>query len=365
MCRQCTHFRAAPRAGYPRVMGVLIDGDWREEPADKGGSGEFVRHESHFRDRITADGSSGFQAAPGRYHLFVSRACPWCHRTMIMRVLKRLEGVVSISFVEPLMLENGWTFASTDPITGSRYVYELYQQADPLFTGRATVPILWDRETNAIVNNESSDIVRMFNSEFDDMTHELTNYYPDALAAEIEEVNSRIYPTVNNGVYRAGFATTQAAYERAVRELFGSLDWLEERLQRQRYLVGDLITEADIRLFPTLVRFDAVYYGHFKCNMRHVYEYPALWGYARELYQIPGIADTISFNEYKAHYYGSHRKINPTGIIPAGPLLDFAAPHGRASRFPPPAPASFEEPGSESPTAEIPVIRPARTSVSP
>jgi putative glutathione S-transferase len=339
-------------------MGVLIDGEWREEPADKAGSGEFVRQESRYRDRITADGSSGFKATPGRYHLFVSRACPWCHRTMIMRVLKRLENVVTISFVEPAMLENGWTFASTDPITGSRYLYEIYQQADPLFTGRATVPVLWDRETNAIVNNESSDIARMFNSEFDDITHELTNYYPDALAAEIDEVNSRVYPTVNNGVYRAGFATTQAAYERAVRELFDSLDWLDGRLQQQRYLVGDLLTEADIRLFPTLVRFDAVYYGHFKCNVRHVYEYPGLWGYARELYQIPGIADTVSFSEYKAHYYGSHRKINPTGIIPVGPMLDFAAPHGRASRFPPPpAPAGFEEPESESPTAEVPVIR--------
>jgi len=197
----------------------------------------------------------------------------------------------------------------------------------------------------------------MFNSEFDDITHELTNYYPDALAAEIDEINSRVYPTVNNGVYRAGFATTQPAYERAVLELFNSLDWLERRLEQQRYLVGDLITEADIRLFPTLVRFDAVYYGHFKCNVRHVYEYPALWGYARELYQIPGIADTVSFSEYKAHYYGSHRKINPTGIIPVGPTLDFAAPHGRASQFPPPAPASFDGLNNESPTAEVPVIR--------
>ena len=338
-------------------MGVLIDGEWREEPTDKGGSGEFVRHASHFRHRITADGSSGFQAVPGRYHLYVSRACPWCHRALIMRVLKRLENVVSVSFVEPAMLENGWTFAQPDAITGSRFVYELYQQADPLFTGRATVPVLWDRETNAIVNNESADIVRMFNSEFDEIAHELTNYYPDAFADEIDEVNDRIYETVNNGVYRAGFATTQAAYERAVTALFESLDWIERRLEQQRYLVGDMLTDADLRLFPTLVRFDAVYYGHFKCNLRHVYEYPALWAYAREIYQIPGIAGTVAIDEYKAHYYGSHRKINPTGIIPVGPVLDFNAPHGRL-RVPPPRPqGSLEDDESESPTAEVPIVK--------
>jgi putative glutathione S-transferase len=339
-------------------MGVLIDGEWRDEPPREGGSGEFVREASQLRDRITADGSSGFQAAAGRYHLFVARACPWCHRTMIMRVLKRLEGIISISFVEPAMLEQGWRFSRPDPLTGARYVYELYQQADPLFTGRATVPVLWDKESNSIVNNESSDIIRMLNSEFDEITHELTDYYPAALAGEIDEVNDRIYQSVNNGVYRAGFATSQSAYESAVRELFSSLDWIEQRLQGQRYLVGDLLTEADWRLFPTLVRFDAVYYGHFKCNVRHVYEYPALWGYTRDLYQMPGIAPTVAIEEYKAHYYGSHRKLNPSGIVPVGPLLDFTTPHER--RVAPPARAYLEPPdqaADRSPTGPVPILK--------
>ncbi len=341
-------------------MGVLIDGEWRDEPPTSGGSGEFVRQPSAFRDRITADGSSGFKAAVGRYHLFVARACPWSHRTMIMRVLKRLENAVSISFVEPAMLEHGWTFAKPDPLTGARYVYEIYQQADPLFSGRATVPVLWDKETHAIVSNESSDILRMFSSEFDELTHELTNYYPDALAAEIDEINSRIYETVNNGVYRAGFATTQSAYEAAVTALFASLEWIERRLQYQRYLVGDLLTEADWRLFPTLVRFDAVYYGHFKCNLRHVYEYPALWGYTRDLYQLPGIAQTVSIDEYKAHYYGSHRKLNPSGIVPRGPQLDFTTAHGRLVAPPPRAEAYLEHPEQQtednSPTGPVPIL---------
>ena len=341
-------------------MGVLIDGEWRDEPPEKGGSGEFVRQASRFRDRISADGSSGFRAEAGRYHLFVARACPWCHRTLIMRVLKRLESVISVSFLEPAMLEHGWTFAQPDPLTGSRYVYELYQQADPLFTGRATVPVLWDKETNVIVNNESSDIIRMLNSEFDEITHDLTNYYPDALAAEIDEVNARIYETLNNGVYRAGFATSQAAYAGAVHEVFATLDWIEPRLQQQRYLVGDLMTEADWRLFPTLMRFDAVYYGHFKCNLRHVYEYPALWGYTRELYQVPGISRTVSLEEYKAHYYGSHRKLNPTGIVPVGPMLEFDTPHGRARPPPGRADASLEppeqHPDDNSPTGQVPIL---------
>lgn len=242
---------------------------------------------------------------------------------MIARAFKHLENIVSISYVEPAMLENGWAFAQPDPLTGARFVFELYTQADPLYTGRATLPVLWDKEAHTIVNNESADIIRMFNGEFDDLTHELTDYYPEALSAEIEEINARIYETVNNGVYRAGFATTQQAYERAVRKLFESLDWLEERLLQRRYLLGEVVTEADWRLFPTLVRFDAVYFGHFKCNLRHVYEYPALWGYTREIYQMPGIAATVAIDEYKAHYYGSHRHLNPTGIIPLGPKLDF------------------------------------------
>jgi len=248
---------------------------------------------------------------------------------MIARVAKRLENIVSISYVEPMMLESGWTFAHPDPLTGARHIHELYTQADPLYSGRATVPVLWDKEAHTIVSNESADIIRMLNREFDDITHELTDYCPSFLLQEIDEINARVYETVNNGVYRAGFATAQSAYVHAVRVLFESLDWLEELLQKRRYLLGDLLTEADWRLFPTLIRFDAVYYGHFRCNLRHVYEYPALWGYTREFYQLPGIASTVSIDEYKVHYYGSHRTLNPTGIIPVGPLLDLEAPHGR------------------------------------
>jgi len=311
-------------------MGQLIDGEWHTEPALRvGSSGQFVRPSSTFRRWVTAGDEGEFPALPGRYHLYVARACPWCHRTMIARVAKRLENIVSISFVEPFVFDNGWTFSEPDPLTGVRYVYELYSQADPLFTGRATVPVLWDRESHTIINNESADIIRMLNSEFDEMTDEVTDFYPEALAGEIDEINDRVYETVNNGVYRAGFATSQSAYESACEALFESLDWLEERLRRQRYLLGDLLTEADWRLFPTLIRFDAVYYGHFKCNLRHVYEYPALWGYTREIYQMPGIAATVSLDEYKTHYYGSHRNLNPTGVIPEGPLLDLTAPHGR------------------------------------
>lgn len=311
-------------------MGLLVDGQWRDEWYDtKSSGGRFMRQDSRFRRWVTADGSSGFPAAAGRYHLFVASACPWCHRTMILRHLKSLENVISISMVEPLMLEQGWTFSTPDPLTGARHVYEIYQKAEPTYTGRATVPILWDKETGTIVSNESSDIIRMLNSAFDAFTDDRTDYYPAALAAEIDAVNQRIYDTVNNGVYRAGFATEQGPYEAAVRSLFETLDWLEARLQERRYLMGDRLTEADWRLFPTLVRFDAVYYGHFKCNLRHVYEYPALWGYTRELYQIAGIAETVTVDEYKQHYYGSHRRINPTGIVPVGPVLDFTTPHGR------------------------------------
>ena len=310
-------------------MGQLIDGEWHAEPLAVGGSREFVRPVSTFRNWVRAGDGPDFPALPGRYHLYVARACPWCHRTMIARVAKRLENIVSISYVEPFVFDRGWTFARPDPLTGVRYIHELYSQADPLYTGRATLPILWDRESNTIVNNESADIIRMFNGEFDEITNEVTNYYPEAYSKEIDEVNARIYETVNDGVYRAGFATSQSAYETAVQLLFESLDWLEDRLQRQRYLVGQLLTEADWRLFPTLVRFDAVYYGHFKCNLRHVYEYPALWGYTREIHQLPGIGATVSIDEYKMHYYGSHRNLNPAGIIPVGPALDFSTPHGR------------------------------------
>ena len=311
-------------------MGQLVEGKWHGSQSFANASGEFVRETTRFRDWITADGSSGFAAEPGRYHLYVARACPWCHRTLIYRVLKKLEAIVSVSYVEPLMLEEGWIFSEPDRLTGVRRIHELYRLADPHFTGRATVPVLWDKQSGRIVSNESSDIIRMLNSEFNSCTPERRDFYPPALRADIDEINARVYETVNNGVYRAGFATSQAAYESAVKALFASLDWLEASLEKRRYLLGDALTEADWRLFPTLVRFDAVYYGHFKCNVRHVYEYPALWGYTRELYQMDGIAATVAIDEYKSHYYGSHRSINPAGIVPIGPLLDFTTPHQRA-----------------------------------
>ena len=311
-------------------MGILIDGQWRSEASYADAqSGEFRRQQSRFRRHITAAGSSGFPAEAGRYHLYVANACPWCHRTLIYRVLKRLEGVISVGHVEPAMLEEGWTFREPDPITGARTAYELYQRADPHYTGRATLPVLWDLKTHTLVNNESSDIIRMFDTQFAALTGDRSTLYPAELASEIDAVNARVYETVNNGVYRAGFASRQPAYESAVRALFESLDWLEARLSTRRYLTGNRITEADWRLFPTLVRFDAVYYGHFKCNLRHVYEYPALWAYTRELYQVDGIARTVFLDEYKQHYYSSHRNINPTGIVPLGPVLDFSTPHGR------------------------------------
>jgi len=311
-------------------MGLLVDGQWRNEWYDtKKSGGAFERQASAFRHWITADGSSGFPAASGRYHLYLSLACPWCHRTLLFRTLKRLEGVISVSFVEPLMLEKGWTFAEPDQLTGARYVYEIYQRADPRCNGRASVPILWDKERRTIVNNESADIIRMLNSAFAAFTTDRTDYYPAALAAEIDAVNARIYDTLNNGVYKAGFATCQEPYETAVKALFDTLDWVEARLSRQRYLAGDRATEADWRLFPTLVRFDAVYYGHFKCNLRHVYEYPSLWDYTRALYQVPGVAETVDLRVFKTHYYGSHRTINPTGIVPLGPEIDFSVPPPR------------------------------------
>jgi len=313
-------------------MGVLIDGEWRSNgvlPSDD--TGKYQRETSQFRNSITADGSSGFPAAAGRYHLYVSNACPWCHRTLLIRTLKGLQNVVSLSVVEPLMLERDWEFREPDPITGAKYAYELYQFADPLYTGRVTLPLLWDKETNSVVSNESADIIRMFNSEFEAFTEQHTDYYPEELAAQIDAINLRIEDTVSNGVYRAGFAAKQGAYEAAVNALFSSLEWLEERLQKQRYLVGDRPTDADWRLFPTLVRFDVVYHGLFKCDRKHVYEYPALWAYTRELYQIAGVADTVHLDEYRTHYYGSYKPLNPSGVVAVGPVLDFTPAHGRES----------------------------------
>jgi putative glutathione S-transferase len=320
-------------------MGFLQNGKWHDGWYDtRSTGGAFVRTQSQFRGRITADGSSGFPAEAGRYHLYVSLACPWAHRTLIFRTLKGLEAVIPISIVHPLMLENGWTFEPApgcipDTVNGARYMHEVYTRAKPDYSGRVTVPVVWDTKAGTIVSNESADIVRMFNSAFDGITGNGDDYYPEPLRGEIDAVNAMVYENVNNGVYRCGFATTQAAYEDAVARLFAALDALEARLSRTRYLVGDCITEADWRFFTTLVRFDAVYYGHFKCNLRRIADYANLSNYLRELYRIPGIAETVGIAHIKEHYYGSHRHINPTGIVPAGPVLDFNAPHDRAQKF--------------------------------
>ena len=317
-------------------MGLLVGGVWRDEwyDTEKTG-GRFVRSESVFRDWVTADGSSRFPAAAGRYHLYVSLACPWAHRTLIFRKLKRLEQAISLSVVDWHMAEQGWQFSERegcipDTVNGARFLHEVYTRARPDYSGRVSVPVLWDKETGAIVNNESSEIIRMLNSAFDAFGDRSVDLYPAPLRREIDAINARVYDAINNGVYKAGFATSQAAYEAAFDELFAALDDLEARLARQRYLVGNRITEADWRLFTTLVRFDAVYVGHFKCNRQRLVDYPNLWSYTRELYQVPGVAETVSMRHIKGHYYGSHRWINPTGIVPKGPAIDFRAPHDRA-----------------------------------
>lgn len=305
-------------------MGVLVEGKWQTGWHDTARTGgRYVRAAAGFRRFVTADGRSGFRAEPDRYHLYVARACPWCHRTMILRALKRLEGIVSMSAVEPVTGDQGWTFATPDPLTGAKYAHQIYCAADAGYSGRASVPILWDKQRRTIVNNESSEIIRMFNRAFAAFTDDRTDYYPAELADEIDRINERVFANFNNGVYRAGFATTQEAYDEAVRAVFETLDWLEAHLAQARFLVGDRPTEADWRLFPTLARFDAVYHGHFKCNVRRLIDYPMVAAYARRLYEIPAIAATCDFGEYKLHYYASHRTINPTGIVPAGPLVDF------------------------------------------
>jgi putative glutathione S-transferase len=324
-------------------MGVLVDGVWHDRwyDTDKTG-GRFVRSESRVRNWITADGAAGpsgaggFKAEPGRYHLYVSYACPWASRTLIFRALKRLEGMIGLSVTHWLMGEEGWTFDAgegviPDTVNGMRTVYQLYTLADAAYSGRATVPALWDKERRTIVNNESSEIIRMLNSAFDGVGAAPGDYYPAPLRAEIDAINARVYDTVNNGVYKAGFAATQAAYEAAVGPLFQSLDWLEARLAGQRFLIGNQPTEADWRLFTTLVRFDAAYFGHFKCNVRRIVDYPNLWAYARDLYQWPGVRETVNFNHIKRHYYMSHPRIDPTRIVPVGPQIDFDAPHDRAT----------------------------------
>jgi putative glutathione S-transferase len=321
------------------AMGLLVDGAWQDVDM-RTTDGHFVRKTTLFHNYVTADGSpgptgeGGFPAEAGRYHLYVALACPWAHRTLIFRALKKLENVISVSVVVPLFGKKGWEFgvepgATLDTVNGKSTVADVYVVADPHYSGRASVPVLWDKKRRTVVNNESSEIIRMLNSAFDACTDVRTDYYPVALRAEIDRINAIIYPTVNNGVYRSGFATTQAAYEEAAREVFATLDQLEERLSRQRYLVGSQITEADWRLFTTLVRFDAVYYSHFKCNVRRIVDYPNLWNYLRELYQVRGVAETVNLDHIKRHYYGSHRNVNPTGIVPIGPLIDFSLPHDR------------------------------------
>lgn len=322
-------------------MGLLVKGQWVDQWYDTDANdGEFARSESQFRNWVTKDGSAGptgdagFKAAAGRYHLYVSLACPWAHRVLILRRLKGLESMISVSVVNPLMAEHGWTFDEapgviSDPIINARYMYQIYTATDPNYSGRVTIPVLWDKQQHCIVNNESAELIRMLNSAFDDIGATPGDYYPHALRGDIDKLNAKIYPNVNNGVYKAGFATTQRAYEQAVMPLFATLDELDQHLSHHRYLAGEQITEADWRLFTTLIRFDTVYYSHFKCNIKRITDYPHLSGYLRELYQWPGIKDTINMAHIKQHYYRSHLNINPTGIVPVGPVLDLERPHGR------------------------------------
>ena len=316
-------------------MGLLVEGKWVDQWYDtKSTGGKFVRTVTQFRNWITPDGHAGptghggFKAESGRYHLYISLACPWASRTLIMRKLKGLENHISISIVHPLMLENGWTFSDApgvikDSLFNSDYLYQVYLKADPNYSGRVTVPVLWDKQTNTIVNNESAEIMRMFNSAFNDITGNYDDYYPEHLQSEIDAMNDFVYPNINNGVYKAGFSTNQAVYEKEVTKLFAALDKLEEQLANQQFLVGNQLTEADIRLFTTLVRFDAVYFGHFKCNIKALVDYPNLWDYTKRLYNHAGIAETVDFDHIKQHYYGSHKTINPTGIVPVGPDLNW------------------------------------------
>jgi glutathionyl-hydroquinone reductase len=325
------------------MMGLLVDGEWHDVWYDtKATAGRFVRSESRFRNWVTADGAAGpsgrggFKAERDRYHLYVSFACPWAHRALLVRKLKGLEAMLPISVVNNHMGAEGWTFAPgpetvPDSVNGTRRLYELYTLADPHYSGRATVPVLWDKRERTIVSNESAEIIRMLNGAFNGVGANDRDFCPAELRAEIDEWNALIYANVNNGVYRAGFATTQEAYEEAATAVFETLDKLEARLSTHRYLTGARLTEADLRLFPTLMRFDPVYHGHFKCNVRRIVDYPNLWGYLRDIYQLPGVADTVHVEYIKQHYYGSHATLNPSGIIPIGPALDYTTPHDRAN----------------------------------
>jgi len=322
-------------------MGLLVEGRWHDQWYESSKDGAFQREQAQRRNWVTADGrpgpsgEGGFKAEAGRYHLYVSLACPWAHRTLIVRKLKGLESLIDVSVVSWLMRENGWTFdkqtgSTGDPLDGHTFMYQRYLADNADYTGRVTVPVLWDKKLQRIASNESSEIIRMFNSAFDELTGNTLDLYPEALRPEIDRLNDRIYPAVNNGVYRAGFATSQGAYEAAFDDVFAELNALEKLLGEKRYLVGEYLTEADVRLFTTLIRFDAVYHGHFKCNLRRIADYANLSNWLREMYQLPGVADTVDFVHIKHHYYASHATINPTGVVPKGPEQDFSGAHDRA-----------------------------------
>lgn len=322
-------------------MGLLVNGQWQDKWYDTDNNqGEFKREAAQLRNWVTEDGSAGqsgdagFKAEKDRYHLYVSLACPWAHRTLIFRHLKGLEDYISVSVVSPDMLEHGWTFDKDNHSTGdalfdSEFMHQIYTRNKADYSGRVTVPVLWDKKTQRIVSNESAEIIRMFNSAFNALTGNESDFYPQSLRSEIDEVNEFVYHNINNGVYRAGFATTQEAYTEAFDDLFAALDKIEQRLTANRYLVGDTLTEADWRLFTTLIRFDSVYVGHFKCNLRTIESYPAISNYLRELYQIEGVSKTVDFYHIKRHYYFSHTMINPTQVVPKGPDIDYARPHNR------------------------------------
>jgi len=317
-------------------MGLLVDGVWQDKWYDtKATGGRFVRKDSQFRSWVTKDGEAGptgdagFKAEAGRYHLYISLACPWASRTLIMRKLKGLEDIISLSIVNPYMLENGWTFAPdqgviADPILNADYLYQVYTHADPNYSGRVTVPVLYDKKTNTIVNNESSEIMLMFNEAFDEVGATPGDFYPEALRDQIKELDDYIYPNINNGVYKAGFATDQKVYEEEVANVFAGLEKMDQILADKKYLLGDQLTTSDIRLFTTLIRFEHVYYGHFKCNIKHLTNFENVWRYTREIYNLPGIAETVDFYHIQHHYYGIHPTINPNGIVPAGPAIDFS-----------------------------------------
>lgn len=319
-------------------LGILKDGKWLSEREQEDAEGEFIRPSTTFHNQITADGASGFKAEAGRYHLYISWACPWACRTAIMRQLKGLQDIVGMSVVAPEIHDNGWEFTDEpdcipDTVNGVDYLWQIYLKSDPTYSGRVTVPVLWDTQTNTIVNNESREIMRMFDTEFHHLAQNNVNFYPENLQKMIDETIDAIYQPINNGVYRAGFATKQAAYDQAVTELFDALEHWEKILGEQRYLCGEQITEADWCMFTTLYRFDPVYYVHFKCNLRRIVDYPNLWNYLKDLYQQPGVKQTCNLDHIKRHYYRSHPKVNPTRIVPKGPLIDFDAPHHRDRLF--------------------------------